>query len=244
MLTTKSVGDKILISLFDRSSRSSDVSCWRLFDGTLFKALFGNPRIWRGVLSPLNANRWTRLISPDDMKSPLNETPSKILASLRTVTFLSVQSRIDTVEVLFLSSSAISAKPWTSPLHLNVSGTSQPHSRLRLSVILGQRNSAACDWLALRLFFSNIEFFLSALLALLFTYLGFFERFLSLRLWSSSCFVLSLATKSMLWLILTLFTRCCCVDASVDGDPFTFNSFVISSEPFSGWLFCLLIIFW
>lgn len=243
-LTKKSVGDRILISLLDKSSRSSDVSCWRLFDGTLFKALFGRPRIWRGVLSPLKAKRWTRLISPEDMKRPLSETPSKILASLRTVTFFNVQSRMETNVLLFLSPSAIKASPWTSPLHLSVSGTSQPHSRLRLSVIFGQvhePSSAAFTWLTLRLFLSIIEFFLSALLALLLTYLGFFDRLLSLKLWSSSCWV-----KSKLWLILRLFTRCCCADGtSVEaGAPLTLDNFVISNEPFRGWLFCLLMICW
>lgn len=65
-------------------------------DGTDDSALFGRPSACNDVLNPKNAWRCTRFISPDDMTRPCSETFSKIRASLRNVTFFSVQSSKDT----------------------------------------------------------------------------------------------------------------------------------------------------
>lgn len=146
--TKKSDGPRYLIRLFDKSRRSNDVSDVNEWAGTFISALFGNPSACNGIFNPRNACRWTRLISPDDITSPCNETLSKIRASLKNVTFFSVQSSSDTGYLDWRRPCAICCKPWISPLHRNVYGMSHVHSKYRLfSLIFGHfQSSMVVSW--------------------------------------------------------------------------------------------------
>lgn len=141
--TKKSDGPKYLMRLFDKSRRSNDVSEVSECVGTLVNALFGNPSACNGIFNPKNACRCTRLISPDDITRPNNETLSKIRASLKNVTFFNVQSSRETGYLDCRRPCAICCRPWMSPLHRSVYGISQPHSKYRLfSLIFGHFQSS------------------------------------------------------------------------------------------------------
>lgn len=100
------------------------------------------PSVCNGVFMPRKAKRCTRLISPDEITSPCSDTFSKILVSLRKVTFLKVQSSSDTEYLDALSPRANCSSPWMSPLHRNVCGISHPHSKKRLfSLMFGHFQS-------------------------------------------------------------------------------------------------------
>lgn len=100
------------------------------------------PNVCNGVFMPRNAKRCTRLISPDEMTSPCRETFSKILVSLRKVTFFKVQSSNDTEYLDALRPRANCSSPWMSPLQRKVCGISHPHSKNRLfSLMFGHFQS-------------------------------------------------------------------------------------------------------